>query len=109
MLQASILYLKTYTAFVLLAALDVICTWFVLALNGREVNALANMVLQQWDVHGLLALKFCVVAMVLMICEFVGRKRPAAAVRLAFAAIAMNFFPVAVGAGQLIGFAAGVR
>lgn len=104
MLHAPILYPKTYTVFLVLAALDVICTWFILALGGREVNAFANMLLQQWDVHGLLALKFSVVAMVLLICEIVGRKNPSAGGKLVFAAIALNMFPVAVGASQLIRF-----
>lgn len=104
MLYAPILYPKTYAVFLLVAALDVICTWVVLLLGGREINALANMFLQRWDVQGLLALKFGVCVMVLLTCEFVGRRRPITAVRLATAAIVMNCFPVVVGAAQVAGF-----
>ncbi|MBS0191443.1 MAG: DUF5658 family protein [Phycisphaerales bacterium] len=104
MLHAPILYPKSYAVFLVLAALDVICTWFVLAMGGRELNAVADMLLQQWDIHGLLMLKVGVVAMVLMIAEFIGRRRPGAGERLMFAAVAMNMFPVAVGAGQIIRF-----
>ncbi|MGH7243730.1 MAG: DUF5658 family protein [Phycisphaerales bacterium] len=106
MLYAPILYPKTYAAFLVVAAMDVICTWIVLALGGREINAFANMFLQRWDVHGLLALKFSVCVMVLLTCEFVGRRRPETAVRLAIAALVLNIFPVVVGAIQLVGFLA---
>jgi len=106
MLYAPILYPKTYAAFLLVAAMDVICTWVVLALGGRELNAFANMLLQRWDVHGLLALKFSVCVMVLITCEFIGRRRPATAVRLAIAAIVLNTFPVVVGTGQVVRFLA---
>lgn len=104
MLHAPILYPKTYALFLTVAALDVLCTWLVLSLGGREVNYLANLFLQQWDVHGLLVLKFAVCAMVLFICEFVGRRKPSTAVRLVSAAIVLNIFPVVVGASQVIGF-----
>jgi len=106
MLYAPILYPKTYAAFLLVAAMDVICTWVVLSLGGREVNAVANMFLQRWDVHGLLALKFGVCVMVLVMCEFIGRRRPQAAVRLAMAAIVLNIFPVVVGTSQVVRFLA---
>jgi hypothetical protein len=106
MLYAPILYPKTYAAFLFVAAMDVICTWVVLALGGRELNAFANMLLQRWDVHGLLALKFSVCVMVLITCEFIGRRRPATAVRLAIAAIVLNIFPVVVGTGQVVRFLA---
>jgi len=106
MLYAPILYPKTYAAFLLVAAMDVICTWVVLALGGRELNAFANLLLQRWDVHGLLALKFSVCVMVLITCEFIGRRRPATAVRLAIAAIVLNMFPVVVGTGQVVRFLA---
>ena len=58
----------------------------------------------EWDVHGLLALKFGVCVMVLLTCEFIGRRKPITAVRLATAAIVMNCFPVVVGAAQVAGF-----
>ncbi len=106
MLYAPILYPKTYAAFLVVATMDVVCTWVVLALGGRELNAFANMLLQRWDVHGLLALKFSVCVMVLITCEFIGRRRPATAVRLAIAAIVLNIFPVVVGTGQVVRFLA---
>lgn len=106
MLYAPILYPKTYAMFLLVAAMDVICTAIILSLGGREINALANMLLQLWGVHGLLALKFAVCVMVLITCEFIGRRKPAVAVRLAIAAIALNMFPVVVGTTQLVRFVA---
>ncbi|MBX3389915.1 MAG: hypothetical protein KF691_10730 [Phycisphaeraceae bacterium] len=104
MLYAPILYPKTYAVFLLVAAMDVICTWIVLSLGGREINALANMFLQRWDVHGLLALKFGVCVMVLLTCEFIGRRKPMTAARLVMAAIVLNCFPVVVGTAQVAGF-----
>lgn len=106
MLYAPILYPKTYAAFLMVAAMDVICTWMVLSLGGREINVIANMLLQRWDVHGLLLLKFGVCVMVLLTCEFVGRRRPITAIRLGIAAIVLNIFPVVVGTTQLVGFLA---
>ncbi|MBX3380438.1 MAG: hypothetical protein KF805_10110 [Phycisphaeraceae bacterium] len=104
MLYAPILYPKTYAAFLMVAAMDVICTWVVLALGGREINAFADMFLQRWDVQGLLALKFGVCVMFLVTCEFIGRRQPLTAVRLATAAIVLNCFPVIVGSAQVVGF-----
>ncbi|MBN8597021.1 MAG: hypothetical protein J0L78_05030 [Planctomycetes bacterium] len=106
MLYAPILYPKTYAMFLLVAALDVICTAIILSLGGREINALANMFLEWWGVHGLLILKVVVSVLVLFTCEFVGRRRPAAAIRLAIAGIVLNTFPVVVGTSQLVRFVA---
>lgn len=106
MLSAPILYPKTYAMFLLVAALDVICTAIILALGGREINALANMILQWWGVHGLLILKVAICVMVLVTCEFIGRRQPAAAIRLAIAGIVLNTFPVVVGTSQLVRFVA---
>lgn len=70
--------------FVLAGALDVVMTFLILRYNaeGRthnvliESNPLARWVLGHWGVRGMAAFKFLMIAVVVVIAEFVGRARP---------------------------------
>lgn len=108
MFRRAILYPRGYSWLITLAVLDVCCTYAILRLGGMELNGIANWFLRMFDLYGLIALKFCCVALVLTICEVVGRLRASAGTRLVAAAIVISAFPVAVGAGQLAAARLGV-
>jgi hypothetical protein len=62
-------------------------TWIVLFLGGKELNQLALNVLQRWALPGLLVYKFGLVCVVILICEFVGRRDHDTGRRLSRAAV----------------------
>ena len=101
MLDKPILYPTAYRWVIIAASLDVICTWFILALGGHELNALARTVIEAGGLPAMLAYKFALIALVLVICEHIGRMKFDTGRRLAAAAVALNAFPVIVGASQL--------
>lgn len=96
--RAHVLYPNYYTWFVLLSALDLMFTRVLISptYRGREVNWFANYVLQRWDVVGLVIYKFVLVAFVVLICEFVGRRRQRTGLALARWAVIIGCVPVAV-------------
>lgn len=101
MFRSAILYPRGYSWLIVLAVLDVCCTYAILRLGGIELNGIADWFLRMFDLYGLIVLKFGCIALVLTICEIVGRLRATAGTRLVAAAIVISAFPVAVGAGQL--------
>lgn len=95
MLWSPVLYPGPYTWFVFLAALDLLFTWVILHLDGgREVNILADWVIQRYGVVGSALYKAGLVGLVVCICEVVGRRRPQRGLRLAKWAVAVTAFPV---------------
>ena len=90
-------YPQYYVWFVLLGALDVMVTWVVLHMGGREANAFANWVLQRWQLPGMVALKFAAVVLVVIICEYVGNHHPRRGLRLIQLAIILYALPVILG------------
>ena len=96
------LYPQYYVWFVLLAALDVMATWVVLYVGGREVNAFANWVLRHWNIAGLVVLKFTAVVLVILVCEFVGRHRPRTGLRLIQAGLVIYTIPVVIGVSLIL-------
>jgi hypothetical protein len=100
-----VLYPIAYQWFVLLAALDVLFTWGVLRIGGWEVNGIARAVIHHGDVAGMITLKFFTVVVVLLICEYIGRRRLKTGLGLSIAAVALNVVPVTVGASHLMIFA----
>src|SRR3954471_5890061 len=52
---------EAYTWFVFVSAMDLLLTWVILHYDGgREANALANAILQRFDLLGLVAYKFLI-------------------------------------------------
>ena len=88
------LYPTQYTWFIFVSAMDIMMTWIVLYSGGREVNRVAEVILHRFDLAGLVIFKFAMVILIILICEAVGRRRPAAGRKLATAAIAVTCFPV---------------
>lgn len=99
-----VLFPVGYSWLVLAGALDIIFTNLMLQLGAVEVNAIANAALGYAGLWGLILLKFSVVAGVLLICEYVGRRRFRTAKSLVNAGVALNFFPVVLSIAQLVLF-----
>ncbi len=100
--QPEMLYQRAYLWLVLASAMDILITWAILFLGGREVNGVADAVIAFNGKWGVVLFKFAIVTLVIMICEHVGRKQPATGHRLAWAAVAISFVPVVAGASQII-------
>lgn len=96
------LYPAEYVWFVLVSALDVMLTWVILVLGGREVNAVADSVLTRWGLRGLVAFKFALVLLVILVCEAVGRRKPETGRKLARAAVAITCVPLVWAAVLLV-------
>ena len=99
-----VLYPKAYLSFVLLAALDVALTWCVLILGGIELNYLADVGILYWDKTGLLVYKFCLVTLVIICCEVIGRARYATGRRLARFSVVISCVPIVMAVVQLVMF-----
>ncbi|MBY0307597.1 MAG: DUF5658 family protein [Phycisphaerales bacterium] len=99
--RRSVAYGRLYFWYILLATLDLLTTVVILNMGGREVNTVANAVLQAAGPTGLLLLKYASVALVVCICEFIAARKPGLGRIVAVAAIALSAFPVAVGWAQL--------
>ena len=99
--EQSVLFPNAYTWLVLAASLDVIMTYLMLSLGAIEVNAVANHALRVAGLWGLIALKFTIIAGVLWICEYIGRRRLTTARSLVSAGVALNILPVVFSFAQL--------
>ena len=106
---APVLYENAYTWLVLVSALDIMLTWIVLLMGGREVNGVAKYVIDRFDVAGVVAFKFSIVVFVVSLCEIVGRLKPRVGRRLAIAAVAMTCVPVTAALVQLARYRPAVR
>ncbi len=87
-------YQEGYVWFLLFASLDIILTWYILRKGGTEVNPLAKIVIDRWDLAGAIAFKFSIVLFVIVTCEIVGRHKDQVGRRLTVVAIALSIFPV---------------
>ena len=109
----SVRYPNAYVWFVFLAALDIMLTYLILhpvlfardatmtESRGTEANALARWFIERWDVAGMVAFKFVLVVVVVVLCEVIGRHRDATGRRLAEWAVALTVIPVLVALVQM--------
>lgn len=100
-LRAPVLYPNSYVWYVFFASLDIMMTWIILHLDGREVNWLARMVIETGGLAGTVLYKFALVLLVVVICEIVGRFNDAKGRKLAEWSVAITIVPVAFAALQL--------
>lgn len=101
--QRHVIFPNGYVWFVFVSALDIMLTWVVLHLGGREANALANEIIYRYGLPGLVAFKFALVIVVVLICEIVGRKKHESARLLLSVGIMITCMPVVL-ALALLGF-----
>ena len=100
---------EQYTWLVLVSGMDLMLTWLILQLGGREVNPVAEWVLHTAGHGGLVVFKFAVVIFVILVCEFIARRQRRTARELAWVAVIISAAPVVVALAQLVhayGFAA---
>lgn len=97
-----VLHPNLYVWFVFLSSLDLMLTWIVLHLDGVEVNILANWVIDRYGLFGAVSFKFGLVALVVCICEAVGRRQPTTGRSLAQWAVAISLVPVVLAFVQLL-------
>ncbi len=95
------LHQAQYVWFVFLSALDVVVTWMILRLDGVELNALADAVIQHRGAWGLIGYKFALVLFVIINCDVIGRRRAHLGFKLSEWAVALSAIPVIVGLLQL--------
>ncbi len=97
-----VLYPDRYTWFVFASAMDLLMTGIVLCRGGSEVNRLAEFVILHFGRAGIVTFKFVLVAVILIICEIVGRRRRELGRRLATWAIVIPALAVAAAVVQLL-------
>lgn len=71
--QPALLFPIEYLLFVFASAMDVILTWLILEAGGRELNPLAEVVINYHGLNGMVAYKFALVVLVVILCESIGR------------------------------------
>lgn len=99
--RAPVLYPDIYAWYVFFAALDFLCTWLVLSVGGYEANPIAAYVLQQRGLAGMGLYKFILVAIIVTICEIVGRMRYRRGKLLALTCVIITITPVVMALTQL--------
>jgi hypothetical protein len=99
-----VLYPNTYVWLVFLASLDIMLTWIVLSpvFGGVEVNWLANLVIRAGGLKATVLYKFGLIVLVIVICEFIGRRRRRTGLRLATWCLAIQCIPVIAAFAQLL-------
>ena len=102
LLTRSVLYPDVYLWYVFLASLDIMLTWLILQMGGREENALAKWIIAHGGLVGAVLFKFGTVVFVVLICEYIGRRRAKTGRRVAEWAIALTAIPVVVAIVQLL-------
>jgi len=90
------LYESHYIWFIFVSSLDLMMTWIVLYLGGREANPLAKHVLDAFGMNGMVAYKMALVVFVIILCEWIGRRSHPAGRRLATVAVAMTCIPILI-------------
>ena len=98
------LYPNLYVWFVFLAALDIMITWTVLGMGGRETNFLADAVISYRGLPGLILFKLALTLFVILMAEIIGRRKHKTGRSLAEWAVAISAIPIVVAFGQLLIF-----
>lgn len=98
---ARLRYGRLYEWYAILGVLDIALTWTILRLGGMEANWIAAQAEQAWGLWGLIAIKSSTVAAVVLIAEYIGRRRPSLGLGLALSAVLVSIVPVVVGWSHL--------
>ena len=88
-------YPNAYTWLVLVSALDLMLTMLVLYVwEGFEANPIAEAVITKMGYVWAIVFKFAIVVLVVIICEFIGRRDERGGRTLAVGAVIINAMPV---------------
>jgi len=88
-------YQNAYVWLLLLSSVDVIFTWHILRRGGLELNPIAKLIIDKWELPGAIAFKFALVMFVIVSSEIVGRQRDKWGRGLIYSAVGIALFPVA--------------
>ena len=92
------LYPNLYVWYVFAGTLDILVTYIIVNhLGGGEANEMARRILAKHGWAGIVALKYATVIIVLLVCEFVGRKNARLGKGLAITAVILSALPVGLG------------
>lgn len=94
LLNRHLRYPNAYTWLLLMSAMDVMLTWIILHLEGREVNPVANWVLSRWALNGIIFYKFALILTFIGICEVVGSMRDSTGRTLSRVSVMIAMIPV---------------
>lgn len=87
-------YQEAYVWFILFSTLDVILTWHILERRGgTEINPVAALLIEHWGFIGAVALKYALLLVVVIACEWISRMRESVARWLAWTAVAVSLVP----------------
>jgi uncharacterized repeat protein (TIGR04138 family) len=99
-----VLYQNAYIWLVFLSAMDIMMTWLVLSRpNGYEANALANWVLTNYGLVGMVLYKLILITFVIVVCEMVGRRKQDVGAKFSVVAILIAAFPIIMAFVLLLG------
>jgi hypothetical protein len=97
------MYPELYTWYIFLSAMDICFTWLILHQEGgRELNVLAEWIIERYDLRGVILFKFLLVVLVVVVCELVGRFEARVGRKLARWIVVLAAFPVVVGGLHLL-------
>jgi len=89
-------YPNAYVWLVFVSALDIFLTVIVLFVwRGYEVNPIVSAIIDHLGFHWAIVFKFSLIALVIIICEVVGRQSERTGRKLAIASIIVSALPVA--------------
>lgn len=94
-------YPNAYAWLMLLSAMDIMLTWVILSRGGREINGLANWVIQSFGLNGMIVYKFVLVLFFVVLCELVGKLRDTSGRTLSRVGVVIAAFPVVWSMGLL--------
>lgn len=102
--RKSVLYPNCYIWYIFMAAMDIMMTFIILgpAFDGVEVNWLADVIMRAGGFYAAIAFKLGIVALVIGICEVVGRHNDHTGRKLAEWSVAITAIPVIVSFLQLL-------
>lgn len=79
---------------VLVSAADVLFTWAILSRGGEEVNPIARLVLDSWQLGGLVVYKYALIVLAIVLCETVGARREMLGRSVLHIGVALTLVPV---------------
>ncbi|MDA0803179.1 MAG: DUF5658 family protein [Planctomycetota bacterium] len=82
-------------ALLLVSALDVLLTGAVISRGGQELNPVANLILQHWDMSGLTVFKYAIVTFYIVVVQEIAARQWSAARLTMLAGVAISALPVA--------------